>query len=92
MNLKGKRYATQKDMEKLADVVNKLAERLVELSAWQTYHILKDMPYEIPSEMRKEILAKNQGLLRMLYENLFRTHPLLFPVSVDCQKTKEASK
>jgi len=73
--LKSKRYATQKDMAKLTDAVNKLTERMVEVSAWQTYHILKDTPNSIPEDMRKEIREKNTGLLRFLYNRLFADGP-----------------
>lgn len=69
--LKHKRYATQKDMAKLTDAVTKLTERMVEVSAWQTYHILKDTPNSIPADMRKEILAKNTGILLFMYNQLF---------------------
>jgi hypothetical protein len=84
--LKGKRYATQKDMLKLTDAVNKLSEQMVEVSAWQTYHILKDIPYSIPNDVRKEILAKHVGLLRFLYEKLFRDNPLPSSLSFISEK------
>jgi hypothetical protein len=81
--LKHKRYATKNDIQNLADdlknltgAVGKLAAQMVELSAWQTYHILKDTPQHIPEDMRKEILAKNVGLLKFLYADLFRKNPL----------------
>jgi hypothetical protein len=90
-NLKSKRYATQKDMLKLTDAVNKLSEQMLEVSAWQTYHILKETPQSIPADIRKDILSKNIGILRFLYEQLFRNNPL--PIfALNNRKQIEVSK
>lgn len=72
------RYATSKQVEALTDAVNKLASQIVEVSAWQTYHVLKDIPQSIPEKTRKEIVEKSDGLIKFLYQDLFRKNPLSF--------------